>query len=75
MERPAPISSETLARSESIIADAEPMEIDHLCSIRRNTSVPRSYFYLGRQPSVLPSTSSSSMDENPNSAGENVLRI
>ena len=25
----------------------DPMEIDHVCSPRRNTNVPRAYFYLG----------------------------
>ena len=31
----------------------DPMEIDHIRSVRRNTNLPRSYFYLGSFPNHL----------------------
>jgi hypothetical protein len=31
----------------------DPMEIDFIQSFRRNTNIPRAYFYLGRVPDTI----------------------
>lgn len=75
-ERTTTVSNETLARSNPIY-DGDSMEIDHLSSIRRNETVPRSYFYRGQQAasSMRESLPSLSVAENSNSSGENLIRI